>query len=284
MKQDSTGIVIAHYDPAGKVARYLRQLVVYLTEQVTPHVVFVSTGISAAAADDLAKHCHVIQRDNHGYDFWSYKVGLEALPAGIVWQRQLLLNSSIIVVEPQRFIDPLLAPSSGNRILGLTRSYQYVEHLQSFCLLFDGAPLIQSPPMRQWWEQMEPISDREQVIQRYELGLSRHFQSHGVPLEALLKPTNSDRVMAVMRSLVLGRVPEDVPIHNDMFMFNLGLANQTNPTHSMWDRLFFQFGTVKIDFMRKSIFASQLLQTAEHAPQWKDTPALELIQDALGSN
>ena len=80
MKQDTTGIVIAHYDPAGKVARYLRQLVVYLTEQVTPHVVFVSTGISAAAAVDLAKHCHVIQRDGgpSGWVLGSYLVGSPA--------------------------------------------------------------------------------------------------------------------------------------------------------------------------------------------------------------
>ncbi|MEZ5606209.1 MAG: rhamnan synthesis F family protein [Burkholderiaceae bacterium] len=281
MKQHTTGIVIAHYDPAGRVAKHLRQLVVYLVEHVTPHVVFVSTGITPAAADELAQHCRVISRDNYGYDFWSYKVGLDALPKDIVWQRQLLLNSSIVVVHPELLLRQLLAPASGSRIFGLTRSFQYVDHLQSYCLLFDGAALIQSQAMKDWWGKMEPISDREQVIQQYELGLSQHFRTRGVPLDAALQPTNSDRVMAVMRSLVLGRVPDNIPVHNGTFALKIDFANQTNPTHSMWDRLFFQFGVVKIDFMRKSIFSRQLLDLVQRAPKWRNTPAFDLIREAI---
>lgn len=283
MRQENTGIIIAHYDPEGRVARNLRELVIYLTDQVTPHVVFVSTGLTTHAAEDLSKYCRVIRRDNYGYDFWSYKVGLEELPTDITWQRQLLLNSSIVVVDPERLIKPLLAPSRSNRILGLTRSYQHVDHLQSYCLLFDGMELLQSTFVRQWWARMEPISDREQVIQQYELGLSRYFMAHNVPLLAVMQPTNSDRVMAVLRTLAQTRVSEHIPIYNDMISLQLNFAEQTNPTHSMWDRLFFQFGIVKIDFLKKSIFANQLLTAAEHAPQWKDTSALELILDAINS-
>lgn len=280
-QQHTTGIVIAHYDRAGKVAKHLLQLVRYLAEQVTPHIVFVSTGISPGAIEQLQPFCHVISRDNSGYDFWSYKVGLEALPSTVTWDRQLLLNSSIIVLDPALFANQLLIPRPGERILGLTRSYEHIDHLQSYCLLFDGRQLIQSSAMKRWWEEMQPVSDREQVIQRYELGLSHYFRSHMVELTAAMQPSARDRLMAAVRSIVQHGVPENFPTIDDHVALNLGLAEQSNPTHSMWDRLLAQFGVIKIDFLRKSFFAKQLLDAVQHGPQWAAIPALELINDAL---
>lgn len=282
MKQATTGVVIAHYHPKGKVAAHLHQLVAYLAQHVTTHVVLVSTGIAPAEVEVLRPHCQVISRDNFGYDFWSYKVGLEALPAGVNWQRLLLLNSSFIAVHPELLIGQLLAPAPSSRILGLTSSRMFDSHLQSYCLLFDGADLIQSQAMRQWWSQMEPISDRDQVIHRYEIGLSRYFHSHGVPLAAALVPSQHDRFMAIIRTIAQqGAAGMTIPAQADQVSLRLEFSEQTNPTHSMWDRLFAQFGVVKIDFLRKSVFASQLLTAAQHTPRWTNTSAYALIVDAL---
>jgi rhamnosyltransferase len=69
--------VIAHYDSAGRIALHLRALAGHLAS--LGRVVFVSTQLAPHEARALPKAVEVITRPNEGYDFFSYKRGIEAL-------------------------------------------------------------------------------------------------------------------------------------------------------------------------------------------------------------
>jgi rhamnosyltransferase len=70
--------VIAHYHPQGKLAADLFALIRHLSA-LASRVVLVSTCLSAVCTAKVRPFAQVIARENFGYDFWSYRVGLEAL-------------------------------------------------------------------------------------------------------------------------------------------------------------------------------------------------------------
>lgn len=70
--------VIAHYNPDGKVPRDLFNLVTYIAK-LSGNIVFVSTNITESEIKKLSPYAHVIARENFGYDFWSYKLGMQRL-------------------------------------------------------------------------------------------------------------------------------------------------------------------------------------------------------------
>lgn len=175
-------------------------------------------------------------RDNHGYDFYSYKVGLEALDGLHGFGRVILMNSSFACLHSERLIARFFkrdqAPYDA---LALTESDERHPHLQSFLVSFAG-DCIRAPAFRKWWNDMTPIDDRHEVIDRYELGMSRFLRGAGFALGAAYRPTGLQRLTALARSLKRGRR-----------IFN---PRALNPTHFYWDFLLQEFGIIKIELLR----------------------------------
>jgi len=277
-----TGIVIAHYHPAGRVARHLLNFIQHARRHVTPHIVFVSTGLSDPYKALIESHCHVIQRENVGYDFWSYKIGLESLMAQArPWQRLLIINSSIVITNPALLAHQLFARPLGSGLVGVGRSRQPDDHLQSYCILFEGEPFIRSAAMQRWWAGMEPISERKQVILKYEVGMSQYFLAQGVALDGLYKPTQKQRLMAIVRALHMGTLSFDVAPDQNTVSLDLSYSEFMNPTWYMWKDLLQQFGIVKIDFLKKSPLAPDLHRLIQRLPPQVSGPLHALIDDAL---
>jgi hypothetical protein len=92
--------VVAHYDPAGRVAWNLRDLVAHLA--TLGRVIFVSTNLDENAARSLPAGVQVITRPNEGYDFYSYKRGIEALGDPRAFDEVVILNSSFVCLDPAR--------------------------------------------------------------------------------------------------------------------------------------------------------------------------------------
>ena len=74
--------VMAHYDPRGEVAPHVRRQVEALAEAVDDLVIVSTAELSDASRVWLEKHGRVLPRANYGYDFFSYKTGLESTPLG----------------------------------------------------------------------------------------------------------------------------------------------------------------------------------------------------------
>jgi rhamnosyltransferase len=242
--------VVAHYDPAGRIAWNLRDLVTHLA--TLGRVVFVSTNLADDAARALPRGVAVIPRPNEGYDFYSYKRGIEVLGDLAAFDEVVILNSSFVCLDPPRLTERFFSSVRADvDLLGLTANYEYAAHLQSYWISFQGRRVLDSPAFAQWWRDMEPVSDRDLVIPRYEVGMSHAFHNAGFKLASAFTPPPARR----------------------------GAIAHRNPTHVFWDALMEEFGVLKLELLRTNPFRMDLakLQAVLKArPHWQ-----ALVDDAL---
>lgn len=269
-------IVFAHYSPRGHVSASLRGLV-REASRLSPYVYFVSTRVFLEPDDELYGQAKVISRENFGYDFWSYRVGLlEALRHDV--HRVILVNSSFVALDPQGLFAEFCGPLQGPRVRGLTVSHETTRHAQSYFLCFEDREFLRSPDFLAWWQGMTPISDREQVIQKYEIGLSRYFAGLGVPIEAAYEPGPRDLLVGLSRAIGSRQLSVG-HLTGDKVMLDLNLAKSLNPAHFLWDCLFQHFSVLKLELL-KSNPTEQSLDRLIRLLQ--SNPALmAMVQDAI---
>ena len=269
--------VIAHYDDAGRIARHLVQLVEHLAG-LSRDVVFVSTHLDTQAAKALPTAVQVITRPNVGYDFFSYKRGIEALDLAAL-DALVILNSSFICLDPARLTDRFFARAQpGIDVLGLTANREIAPHLQSYWISFEGRRALDSPALRRWWAELEPISEKNRVVLHYEVGMSRVLNEAGLKLASAFSPTPQEKLRVVMRSCeASGRFPAVGP--DGTAVVDSRLADGLNPTHFFWDSLLDEFAMVKIELLKKNPFRLDLRRfdaLLDAKPGWR-----ALVDDAL---
>ena len=243
--------VIAHYDPAGRVALYLHGLVAHLAS--LGRVVFVSTSLAGREEQALrGAGIEVITRPNEGYDFFSYRRGIEALGDLSGIDALTILNSSFVCLDPatltRRFFSSL---SPDIDVLGITSNFEYAAHVQSYWLSFETRRVLDSPAFSSFWKEMQPISDRDLVIPRYEVGLSHAINRAGFRLASAFTPPAGAR------------------------------PPYRNPTHIFWDSLLAQFAIVKLELLRTNPFRMDLAKleaVLQSRPEWR-----ALVDDALAT-
>ena len=243
--------VVAHLDPAGRVALHLRALAAHLAS--LGRVVFVSTNLAEGDAHALrSTGIEVITRPNIGYDFFSYKSGIEALGDLAQLDAVTILNSSFVCLDPPTLVARFLSSlGPGVDVMGITSNYEYAAHVQSYWMSFETRRVLDSPAFASFWRDMQPVSEREQVIPRYEVGLSQAMNRAGLRLASAFKPPAGARA----------------PYHN--------------PTHVFWDAVLAQFGIIKLELLKSNPFRMDLsrLDTVLQArPDWR-----ALVDDALAA-
>lgn len=248
--KNSTSFVIAHFHPKGKVEQHLKQLIKYINKKISKKIVLVSTNITPEEVGNLSKYCKVISRENYGYDFWSYKIGNDEFLDDSELSRIVFFNSSFICLDPKILCNKALPKVSKSLIRGLTFSTDKAAHLQSFWISFEGKLLINSNEYKSWWKNMIPISDKSEVIEKYELGMSQYFINSGFDVSSVYKQSNNSNLVAVCRAIgnrlwALDEVKELVQIE-----INAGLA--LNPTHYLWDEVLENLKIIKHDLLKNN--------------------------------
>jgi hypothetical protein len=189
--------VMAHYDPRGEVAPHVRRQVTALAESVDDLVVVSTAELTGSARAWLERHGRVLPRANYGYDFFSYKTGLESVE---------LRRYDEVVVCNDTYVGPLvdyptIFASMADRPVdfwGLTASRRVHPHVQSFFLAFRPW-LVQSQAFARFWHGMSPVSDRATVISQYEVGLTRALSDGGFTWAAYFSESDRDRTLAQRR-------------------------------------------------------------------------------------
>jgi lipopolysaccharide biosynthesis protein len=243
VKPVASAVIIAHYHPEGLVRDDLRGLVDDLSS-FADTVVFVSTHLAAAAAQELPQCVTIIVRENRGYDFYSYKVGIESLGDLSRLTRLFLVNSSFMCIDREKLLQRFFRSDHGGYdVFGLTRSHEHRPHLQSFLLSF-GPRCLQSERFQRWWSRMIPIDDRQSVIDAYELGLSAYLRDCGFSMGSAYVPTPREKVIASLRSVLRLALTLD--------------PMALNPTHFYWDFLLERFGIVKLELLERNPYGLNL--------------------------
>jgi len=183
-------LILAHHDRDGMVDDHVVQsLRAYRV--VVDHLVVVST--SARVLPDSAASLvdRFISRPNEGYDFCSWRAGLEGLGGASAFDVLLCVNDS--VYGPLFDLGPALADSrlADADFGGMCLSTQDPAggsaprpHLQSWFLIF-RRPVLESDAFRVFWEGVVPLDRKCDIVERYEIGLSEQLVEAGFHVGAL---------------------------------------------------------------------------------------------------
>ncbi|MEM8869808.1 MAG: rhamnan synthesis F family protein [Pseudomonadota bacterium] len=173
----------ADNDVPAHVAVYLRAL-----RPLATRLVLISNSPLNASARGFAETLcdSVIERPNIGLDFaaWRDALAQEDMSS---WDHVVLTNSSII--GPLHPLAPIFETMEHREadFWGIVQSNELKPHLQSYFLSF-SASVIRSEPWRQFWAGVQDLTDKREIIRRYEVGLTGYLVDHGFTHESLVKP------------------------------------------------------------------------------------------------
>ena len=136
---------------------------------------------------DMPPNITVLRRRNLGYDFGSWAAALDRYPTIASADQVLLVNDSM--AGPFVPIDHLfnMFDETGADVWGLTDSSQLgTHHLQSYCMGFKHG-CLQEPPLAKFWHDICIEPTRDDIIHRYEIGLSKLLHREHFSVDAAFR-------------------------------------------------------------------------------------------------
>lgn len=257
-------VLFMHFDRYGNVRpqilHYIRELV-----ENGRSVVFVTNAglLSPAAMASLQEICAgIIIRKNQGYDFGAWRDGIAflGLPRADT-EEVILANDSIF--GPVRPLADMLARIDYNLadIWGLTESWQYRYHLQSFFLAF-GKTALHSKAFTKFWAGVRPVPVKAYIVRQYEIGITQAMMKGGLrcaalwPYQKLLEMVDRREVekLLPLEEDDLGRLD---PVHITRKLHVMRLRDAVarripvNPSADLWRQLLLQgFPFIKRELLR----------------------------------
>lgn len=181
-----------------------------------------------------------IPRENVGYDFCSWRAGLESLGDVAQFDEVVCANDSVygpLFDLAPAFSDPRIADAD---FWGMCLSDQGVKirgggpapHLQSWFFAM-RRPLLASSAFKQFWNSVVPLDRKEDIVARYEVGMSQDFQEAGFRMagiyDARMAGRFSFREMLPHLSLLQPA--------RSWRLYKKGRRPRTNHSELAWDRL-----------------------------------------------
>ena len=261
---------MAHYDPRGRVAPHVRRNIELLREHVDRLIVVSTADLQPEDESWLSERVELLRRDNFGYDFFSYRAGL--LEAGELSDYDRIVVCNDTFVGPLLDYDRIFADMDARPVdfWGLTASRELVAHVQSYFVCFRPW-VVRSEAFTQFWQRMTPLSDRWQVIKRYEVGLSVALESAGFRWAAYFTETRRDRVTARARMWWRAALQtQNEPAGKRRRKFGQAAGRPWNPCVALADRAVpgARLPIVKIDTLRydpSGLQSQRLLARCEDA-------------------
>lgn len=171
--------IFSHYDPDDIFDAYALYYVEHLLQAVDQVVVVSTSSLSDSDTRYLERiGCVVIIRDNIGYDFYSYKIGIDSVNIKD-FDALLLCNDSMY--GPFYNLQNLIQDLSKKDVWGITDSYMKNYHIQSYFVGF-GKSVLRSQEFKDYWQSVTIVDGRQKVIDYYEIGMSQYFSECGFHL------------------------------------------------------------------------------------------------------
>ncbi|GAB3126792.1 hypothetical protein GCM10027056_24990 [Glaciibacter psychrotolerans] len=186
--------IIASFAPDNTVSRSLATL----TRELEKHSYTVIIVRASDTTDpliwpeDYPVRATIVRKSNIGYDFGSWAVGLKLFPS--VRRKKFVILANDSLVGPFGDLDQLITSfeSATTNVWAATNTAQIRPHVQSFFVGYrDG--ILNDRSLRQFWSNVAVEPDKQQIIQRYELGLSQLLLAEGLTTSACFE---SERVVS----------------------------------------------------------------------------------------
>ncbi|WP_212525190.1 rhamnan synthesis F family protein [Actibacterium sp. MT2.3-13A] len=178
--------IFAHFDRQGRVDDHVLHYLHHL-RRAGREVIFVtnSADLSDPCIERVRPFCSaIIIRENKGYDFGSWKAGIQQSRNLDFYDTVILANDSVygpigdlgekITHMRQRGLD----------FWGITDSYEVTHHVQSYFLFFENR-VVTSQAFRAFWAGLPLYRFKWSVIWNGEIGLSQRLVRAGFRMGAL---------------------------------------------------------------------------------------------------
>jgi hypothetical protein len=186
LKNKNACLLVA-YSPNGYIPNSTLHYGRALKQQgLTVIVIVASRNSGRPYADAEIVSDGLISRDNLGYDFASWALGLQILPS--IWQADSVLftNDSIFgpLFQPHfaRLMQRIAAAQAD--YVGLTQSWQVRHHYQSYFFVLKKKALGHRG-VRNFWNNLKIVKDRDQAIDRYEVPMLEMIKGLGLQAEVM---------------------------------------------------------------------------------------------------
>lgn len=230
-------VVFAHYDIDNIIDQYVY---IYLKElsKISNYIVFVSTAyLTKKDIELLNKICaKVIIRDNLGYDFMSYKIGLESFDY-LEYDEVIICNDS--VYGPFYPLKNVFHEMNNKQcdFWGMTLGEELSLHLQSYFLVCKKTVLLSSC-FSDFWKDVKVLDNKRKIIETYEVGFSAKLLLQGFKLAsyAEYKPTFMEKFTLKLRRVTFYKIFNKlISFFDGRSVFQNSLS--VNSTHQYWKEL-----------------------------------------------
>ena len=247
-------VIFAHFDKDDIIDDYVVYYIRCLRD-ICIRLIFISTArLPESEVSKVEGICDkVIVRENIGYDFMSYKTGLEQLKTGD-YDEVVLCNDS--VYGPFFPLSEMFGKMERVEcdFWGVTESCEIARHLQSYFLVFREKAL-KANCFQEFWDNLFIRANKQEIIDEYEVGLSQMLFNSGATGKAYCRyrPSSIETIWmylkkALKKALKTISTPEKflhpMKIANKIQQLISGLLGMTakcgptfNPAHFFWRQL-----------------------------------------------
>ncbi|GAB3752297.1 hypothetical protein GCM10027591_00140 [Zhihengliuella somnathii] len=232
-------VVMAHFDFERRLREHTFRTMQTLAADADRVVVVSTSGLEEPDLARVPDKVEFLSRANYGYDFYSYKWGLDAAGDFGDYDRLIICNDSFVgpLVPLRNIVKSQQARSCD--LMGMTFSHHHGGHVQSFFMSVNSH-VARSRAFRRFWQDMEPVTNRMDVILKYEIGFSRAIEDAGFTLGSYFEPTEDEQTLAHDRYLWFTQHRLDArqqdKVIGDLHHFNLD-ARPWNPAVAYADRV-----------------------------------------------
>jgi rhamnosyltransferase len=210
----------------------------------------------------------IICRENIGYDFMSYKIGL--LEAGVEYKKYdeiLICNDSVYgpLFDLKKAL--LLMSKKNCDFWGIFQSKQQKAHLQSFFITFKKK-IIESEALEHFFSQISILESKEDIIVKYEIGLTQFLRIRGFKFKSLFDTPSLTKKLQISISylkrkpffkndkynFIIATTRKCIRVSRNLIeVFIMFLTNNVNPSHHYWKEIIeTKIPFIKIELLRKN--------------------------------
>lgn len=225
-------LIFVHFSPESELSREAQAYLKALHSFFSRRIIISNSPISERSRRHLKEQGYeVFERENQGYDFYSWKVGLQQLGSELAQFDELVTaNDSCLLLKNADFT-PIFGWSTQKKLWGLTKSYEFQEHLQSYFLGFKKE-VFQSSAFQEFWQELVSLDSKKDIIMNYELGLSQKLKSAGFILESFfrIEDVNFGRKLGILLKSL-----KQQPVA--FLKFKPKCYYGVNPSHELWEEM-----------------------------------------------
>jgi lipopolysaccharide biosynthesis protein len=174
--------IFAHYSKKASVDGYVVHYLEALKD-FGADIIFVSANpeLSQDEIEKIQPLCRTIMiRRNVGYDFGSWKVGLEKTPNLETYEQLILANDSVYgPLFPLGEVFQAMGTRDNVDFWGITDSWHPNYHLQSYFLALNRSAFM-SRPFKQFWRTLPYLRSKRDVINNAEVRLTPYLARRGL--------------------------------------------------------------------------------------------------------